>query len=174
MQKQFTSRIVQAPINDKTNIRVEMEFNGSKDFTIIDAITRKSNGKTYLLLEHNTLGEEFTPIVELPEKLMWLSCEEWGERKLFIPEKYVVISNSDDDIITALEDEFDEYEDDSFVGWDEEEINREPQDLSEHAQCAWCKEWYPVSELNQESDMGYLCDQCVAAIKSRGEDLDIK
>ena len=40
--------------------------------------------------------------------------------------------------------------------------------------CKWCGEEIPLSEAIKEADMGYLCDTCVRAISSRGEDLDIE
>lgn len=48
----------------------------------------------------------------------------------------------------------------------------EPND-EEYAECSWCKEAFPVSELMVEKDLGYLCDQCYQAILSRGEELVI-
>ena len=39
--------------------------------------------------------------------------------------------------------------------------------------CDWCNELFEDSELT-ETDMGFLCDQCIAAIKSRGEQITIK
>ena len=40
--------------------------------------------------------------------------------------------------------------------------------------CKWCSELYPESELREETDLGHLCDQCVSAIRSRGESLTLK
>ena len=40
--------------------------------------------------------------------------------------------------------------------------------------CKWCSELFYESELREEVDLGYLCDRCVAAIKSRGETLTLK
>ena len=37
--------------------------------------------------------------------------------------------------------------------------------------CKWCGEEYEVSELKKEVNLGYLCDTCIRAIKSRGETL---
>lgn len=37
--------------------------------------------------------------------------------------------------------------------------------------CDWCKGKFPVSELNKEIELGYLCDNCKRAIESRGETL---
>lgn len=41
-------------------------------------------------------------------------------------------------------------------------------------ECKWCHELFDKSECRYEVDLGYLCDQCVAAIKSRGETLTFK
>ena len=40
--------------------------------------------------------------------------------------------------------------------------------------CKWCSELFYESELREEVNLGYLCDRCVAAIKSRGETLTLK
>jgi hypothetical protein len=46
-------------------------------------------------------------------------------------------------------------------------------DLHESAEesvtCSWCEKEFPASECRKEVDMGYLCDHCEQAIKSRGE-----
>ena len=42
--------------------------------------------------------------------------------------------------------------------------------MEELKECTWCKEEYEVSDLTQ-TDIGLLCDKCIRAIKSRGEDL---
>lgn len=41
-------------------------------------------------------------------------------------------------------------------------------DEDEVEKCDWCGEYFDHSEL-ADTDLGYLCDQCQAAIKSRGE-----
>lgn len=38
-------------------------------------------------------------------------------------------------------------------------------------ECKWCDELFDKSECRYEADMGWLCDRCQAAIKSRGETL---
>lgn len=38
--------------------------------------------------------------------------------------------------------------------------------------CTWCNEPYDVSELHR-SDIGVLCEQCLAAIRSRGEKVTV-
>ena len=42
------------------------------------------------------------------------------------------------------------------------------------APCSWCGHEYPINELHQEVDLGWLCDKCEQAIKSRGEELVFK
>lgn len=41
-------------------------------------------------------------------------------------------------------------------------------------ECKWCNELFDKSECRYEVDLGWLCDQCVAAIKSRGETLTFR
>lgn len=41
----------------------------------------------------------------------------------------------------------------------------------ETAACEWCGEEYPLSELREEKDLGYLCEHCIQAIWSHGEKL---
>ena len=43
------------------------------------------------------------------------------------------------------------------------------ENLEETATCAWCDEEFPISDLFEEKDFGYLCDKCKRALKSRGE-----
>ena len=40
--------------------------------------------------------------------------------------------------------------------------------------CEWCGEIFPESDLREEKDLGYLCEHCILAISSRGEDLYLK
>ena len=40
--------------------------------------------------------------------------------------------------------------------------------------CQWCDSLFPESELQEECDLGYLCEQCISAISSRGEELWLK
>jgi len=42
------------------------------------------------------------------------------------------------------------------------------------APCSWCGQEYPIDEMRQEIDLGWLCDRCEQAIKSRGEELIFK
>jgi hypothetical protein len=42
-----------------------------------------------------------------------------------------------------------------------------------YAKCAWCEDLYPISEMKEEKEMGYLCDWCVQGILSHGEQLTI-
>ncbi len=44
----------------------------------------------------------------------------------------------------------------------------------EKCRCQWCNELYPMSELHEETDLGLLCDNCIMAIESRGETLNLK
>jgi len=52
-----------------------------------------------------------------------------------------------------------------------EEIN--PRDIgigTDYMKCKWCGEWYQESELKGTDD-GFLCDHCIEAIRSHGEDI---
>ena len=40
--------------------------------------------------------------------------------------------------------------------------------------CEWCGEMFGESELREEKDLGLLCDHCVLAITSRGEELYLR
>ena len=40
--------------------------------------------------------------------------------------------------------------------------------------CTWCEDLFPESDLREETDLGHLCDRCIAAILSRGESLTLK
>jgi hypothetical protein len=37
--------------------------------------------------------------------------------------------------------------------------------------CTWCGQDYPIDSCRNELDMGWLCDRCEQAMKSRGEKL---
>lgn len=57
----------------------------------------------------------------------------------------------------------------------EHDFKKMREDLEEHedeVECQWCFDTFPKSECKREKDLGYLCPQCIAAIKSRGEELD--
>lgn len=42
----------------------------------------------------------------------------------------------------------------------------------EYHTCEWCGEEFPESEMRYEKNMGWLCDTCIRAIESRGEELE--
>ncbi len=42
------------------------------------------------------------------------------------------------------------------------------------SRCRWCSELFPEGELSQETDLGPICGRCIAAIRSRGENLILK
>ena len=46
--------------------------------------------------------------------------------------------------------------------------------IRKQSRCQWCNELYPMSELHEETDLGLLCDNCIMAIESRGETLNLK
>lgn len=41
-------------------------------------------------------------------------------------------------------------------------------------ECKWCNELFDKSECRYEVDLGWLCQQCIAAIESRGEPLTFR
>ena len=64
-----------------------------------------------------------------------------------------------------------QYGDDAEKHFDEvaEEIN--PRDIgigTDYIKCELCGEWHQESEL-EETNYGFLCDNCIEAILSRGE-----
>ena len=44
----------------------------------------------------------------------------------------------------------------------------------ETGRCVWCGGSFPLSEMNKEKDMGYICDHCKEALQSRGEELEFE
>ena len=40
--------------------------------------------------------------------------------------------------------------------------------------CQWCNDLFPENELHEEADLGLLCNNCIMAIESRGETLNLK
>lgn len=44
----------------------------------------------------------------------------------------------------------------------------------ETAKCFICEETYPISEMKQEEDVGWMCDHCIKAMKSQGYELKLK
>jgi hypothetical protein len=52
-----------------------------------------------------------------------------------------------------------------------EQLVEEMEENEDTVECKWCNELFDRSECRKEVDLGYLCPQCIAAIKSRGETL---
>lgn len=52
-----------------------------------------------------------------------------------------------------------------------EALVEEMEENEDTVECKWCNELFDKSECRYELDLGYLCPQCIAAIKSRGEEL---
>ena len=61
-----------------------------------------------------------------------------------------------------------------WAGITEEEWNRGYLLTDDEAVCTWCGEICDKSALKEELNLGYLCDSCIRAIESRGEDLVFK
>jgi hypothetical protein len=55
-----------------------------------------------------------------------------------------------------------------------EELLEELEENEDTVECKWCDELFDKSECRYEVDMGWLCDRCIAAIKSRGEPLTFR
>ena len=52
-----------------------------------------------------------------------------------------------------------------------EDLVEEMEENEDTVECKWCDELFDKSECRYEVDMGWLCDRCQQAIKSRGEQL---
>ena len=59
-------------------------------------------------------------------------------------------------------------------GISEAEWNRGSLLTDDEAICSWCGEIYDKTDLQKELDLGLLCDGCIRAIESRGEELIFK
>lgn len=55
-----------------------------------------------------------------------------------------------------------------------EELVEAMEENEDDVECKWCGELFDKSEGSYEVDMGWLCDYCIAAIKSRGETLTFR
>ena len=55
-----------------------------------------------------------------------------------------------------------------------ESLVEEMEENEDEVECKWCNELFDKSECRYEVDLGYLCDRCQAAIKSRGETLTFR
>lgn len=126
MKKTINGKEIKFPFTMVTNFRVEQETDYIKTFTIISAATDTKTGKTYVLLENNAIGEEWTMVVKLPKNIWWLYNDNGTtpeKSRCFIPYPFVVVENAWNDLETELEDA-DVVEDKSeLVIWTEEEIN---------------------------------------------------
>lgn len=52
-----------------------------------------------------------------------------------------------------------------------EDLVEEMEENEDTVECKWCNELFDKSECRYEVDLGWLCDRCQQAIKSRGEQL---
>jgi hypothetical protein len=55
-----------------------------------------------------------------------------------------------------------------------EQLVEEMEENEDAIECKWCHELFDKSECRYEVDLGWLCPQCEAAIKSRGEELTFR
>lgn len=66
----------------------------------------------------------------------------------------------------------------NFTKEEQEEYNMDEDGISldsydEYVRCTWCEEIYTVDQCVFEANLGWLCDRCYAALRSRGEKLVI-
>lgn len=55
-----------------------------------------------------------------------------------------------------------------------EDLVEEMEENEDTVECKWCDELFDKSECRYEVDLGWLCDRCQQAIKSRGEQLTFR
>lgn len=55
-----------------------------------------------------------------------------------------------------------------------ESLVEEMEENEDTVECKWCNELFDKSECRKEVDLGWLCDRCQSAIKSRGEELSFR
>ena len=122
------------PVNDRTAFRVE----GYNDyFTIIDAITKVEGHETYLLLESNSYGEEFTLVIKLPDVMykiikldespMYVFLDKKQPYAIFIKERYVIADDCAGNYLTeTLQDNniINVEDEDSYIQWFSADINK--------------------------------------------------
>jgi hypothetical protein len=56
--------------------------------------------------------------------------------------------------------------------WEDNDPMNQVNQEEDNVECGWCGEAFPKSECRYEKDFGYLCPQCEAELKSRGETLE--
>ena len=54
------------------------------------------------------------------------------------------------------------------------DLVEEMEENEDMVECKWCDELFDKSDCRYEVDMGWLCPQCIEAIKSRGEELTFR
>jgi hypothetical protein len=81
---------------------------------------------------------------------------------------------------------FDSWDHDFFVSLEEskrkpvpgnmtiEELVEEMEDHEDTVECKWCDELFNKNSCRKEDKLGWLCNSCVEALKSRGEPLTFK
>lgn len=83
-----------------------------------------------------------------------------------------------DDEINALDNSLDDIPDNFRkpvpANMTVEALVEEMEENEDTVECKWCNELFDKSEVHYEVDLGYLCPQCEAAIKSRGETLTFR
>lgn len=126
MKKTINGKEIKFPFTMITNFRIEQEANCDKTFTIISATTDTTTGKTYVLLENNAVGEDWTMVIKLPKNIWWLYNDNGTtpeKSRCFIPCPFIIVESAWNDLGTELEDA-DVIDDKSeLVFWTSEEIN---------------------------------------------------
>lgn len=171
------------------------------DVPMDNELTTFSKGKTlnfdydpdcdpeFTALDNNTLDyapDNFRKLNGLKEQLKTWIC--WYEGD----DIGTVAASTKEEAEEAMMNQFPEYQYDN-TDWGVEEAVSEvchkkpiPEDMTieklveemeeneDTVECKWCHELFDKSEVRYEVDLGYLCDQCSAAIKSRGETLTFR
>lgn len=119
--------IIEFPANEQVAFKVE----GKRGyFTIIDAASTSS--ETYLLLEHNTYGEDDMVLVQLPHTKNPLVLERYDDGSFDVglskPAEFAIfisanklIAETYNDIVTTIEDNITTT--DNIEVWTDDEIN---------------------------------------------------
>ena len=128
MKKKIQSGVtVEFPADKRTAFKIE---GGRGYYTIIDAAS--TSLETYLLLEHNTYGEENMVVVMLPHTRNPFTLKKYNDGEfdvglsnpashaIFISERYI-IAQTYDNIVTTLDENV--FVDGYIEVWSDEEIN---------------------------------------------------
>jgi Zn finger protein HypA/HybF involved in hydrogenase expression len=143
----------------------------------------KKIGSTYTESSRRPSGAEYEPLSEqLKTWICWYEGDDIG----------TVAASTKEEAEEAMMNQFPEYQYDNTdwgveeavsevchkkpipEGMTVEKLVEEMEENEDVVECKWCNELFDKSEVRYEIDLGYLCPQCEAAIKSRGETLTFK